>query len=1161
MPPSTERRFTLRAAIQETLSTGLGRMRREAQQTVAPLRQLLTGLNTTDRALRATARAANAMGNALDRAKGLPSTFNQTDDELRKAAAAARELDEALTAATRTRKFSALAPGQQRQVRQSIRQAQLAQTQLAAVSAIPEGQRLGTDELQDATESVLKLAGSAPKLKQVAQALLNQGRQATVAAKAWRQLSAGARIAVTALRSVITTSRAAIATMRSLVAIVGRAVRALFSFRSLIVVAIGVAALRGVVQYADGWLELQNRLKLVTASQQETNRAVQDVYQIAQNARQPLNVVADTYFRIARGSKVLARDQERLAGVTELVAKAVAISATTAESASAALFQFGQGLSADALRGQELNAVMEQTPRLAIAIADGMGVTVGQLRKLASEGKLTANTVIEAIESQADVLNAEFANTTSTIGQAITRLDNALGRLVGIFTLKSGLSSGLVGAINAVTDAMDNLVDRFEDRVGGIRVLVRDALNPNVPPEQRQAAQQDLGKLLDAAGDVVEAVFKNAARVVVSTVSSGIIALVRTLFPVISDFFRDQISELVSLIPGGEGLVAPSLPKQLRNSRASAKDLVQQLNAVNAELNKIEERSNTPQGTARTGGRSQQGTRDRNRIAELEAQRVQINAKLNQTRNQISLTLAEIPAEASKRQVELDKALVGIVESTAIALGDGQDEVRIALDKLQETIEEVVPTTDDATQQVVAGASRLQGAVADLFSDMVTSGRSALDELTTFAGEALEQITAVVENDLIPRRLEAYGKQVEAARVRLIQRQGRELAETPASARSLVQEVQQVELQRFDLDAQRSAAVERLNTAQEKLTDTERRLETQVKLGNLTRREARELSDQQRAAFAQQAEAALAEMDVLEQRFPQFQEVIQKTREQLQKVIEGASDDEAPTRGFYPGFMNALADIREEAANTYRLGQQFADTLTSNLTNGLLSAIEAGVRGTKSWGEAFQDWAVDTLIAIGKVLAQAALLYAVAIGLEAIAPGLASVLSLSVQAGAASGRNQGGVVGRNEGGAMGNGGVSRGGGGAGFVFGPRGPNRDSILTALTTGEVVWSRPAVDRAGGAQRVMAMHDLALRGGLSRTVLGFNSGGLVGSAATPAVSMPSGQAAATSGAGPDAAVLDLTDGRNRESLALRLMPVIIKTIADSPADRRKLQAILRD
>ncbi|MDK1677667.1 tape measure protein, partial [Acinetobacter baumannii] len=87
---------------------------------------------------------------------------------------------------------------------------------------------------------------------------------------------------------------------------------------------------------------------------------------------------------------------------------------------------FGQALASGTLRGEELNSVMEQTPALAKAIAKGMGITVGELRSVAAEGKITSQEIVKALKNVQDEVDALFAKTDITIGQSLTLLNNEI---------------------------------------------------------------------------------------------------------------------------------------------------------------------------------------------------------------------------------------------------------------------------------------------------------------------------------------------------------------------------------------------------------------------------------------------------------------------------------------------------------------------------------------------------------------------------------------------------------------------------------------------------------------------------------------------------------------------------------------------------------------
>lgn len=186
-----------------------------------------------------------------------------------------------------------------------------------------------------------------------------------------------------------------------------------------------------VINYADSWTELQNRLKLVTESSVELNKATQAVYDIAQKTYQSLGATAQVYQRFADNADRLGLSQQKVAELTETVSKAVAISGASATAAQAALTQFGQALASGQLRGEELNSVMEQTPALAKAIADGMGVSVGELRKKAQDGEMTIEKVIQALERATDSVDKKFATSVTTVSQGFTNLQSAMTKFIG----------------------------------------------------------------------------------------------------------------------------------------------------------------------------------------------------------------------------------------------------------------------------------------------------------------------------------------------------------------------------------------------------------------------------------------------------------------------------------------------------------------------------------------------------------------------------------------------------------------------------------------------------------------------------------------------------------------------------------------------------------
>lgn len=214
----------------------------------------------------------------------------------------------------------------------------------------------------------------------------------------------------------------------------------------------GLAAVAGIgklIAIGDEMTTLNGRLRLATNSAEEFNRAQGALFDLAQRSRSGLSDTVKLFTSIALATKDSAVGQETLIGVVETINQAVAISGSSADSARAALVQLGQGLSSGTLRGEELNSVLEQTPALAQAIATGMGITRGELRKYGEQGKITAEQVIIALQKQSAQVAADFAKLPITVGQALTQVNNSFLRFVGLVDGAAGATAGLARGISA----------------------------------------------------------------------------------------------------------------------------------------------------------------------------------------------------------------------------------------------------------------------------------------------------------------------------------------------------------------------------------------------------------------------------------------------------------------------------------------------------------------------------------------------------------------------------------------------------------------------------------------------------------------------------------------------------------------------------------------
>lgn len=213
---------------------------------------------------------------------------------------------------------------------------------------------------------------------------------------------------------------------------------------------------RALTRYADEWKNIDSILKLVTSDEQQRIGLQKQLFDISQRTRQEMYGTVDLYRKITVATEKLGTSEAERLKTAETINKAMLIGGGSRASNNAALVQLGQGLSADSLRGQELNSILEQSPRLAQVIADGMNLKVGDLRKYAEKnGGIKAKQAMDAILSQAGKINNEFKNVNLTIGQASTVFNNSFGSMISKVDKTLGISTNIAETILTITHFLD----------------------------------------------------------------------------------------------------------------------------------------------------------------------------------------------------------------------------------------------------------------------------------------------------------------------------------------------------------------------------------------------------------------------------------------------------------------------------------------------------------------------------------------------------------------------------------------------------------------------------------------------------------------------------------------------------------------------------------
>ncbi|HCQ8223220.1 TPA: tape measure protein [Klebsiella variicola] len=229
------------------------------------------------------------------------------------------------------------------------------------------------------------------------------------------------------------------------------------SMSSLSGVAVALAAalsVKQVSEYADAWATVNNKLANSLRPNEQLADVTERVFNITQQTRSSLDATASLYARLERATRQYGTSADDLAKLTTIINQGFVVSGATAQEAENAIIQLSQGLASGALRGEEFNSVNEQGNRLIVALADSMGVSIGEMRNMAAQGKLTTDVVVNGLLSQGAVIGKEFANTTTTISQALQVAGNNVTKFFGE---NSTVKTGVAIFNDAVVTASENI--------------------------------------------------------------------------------------------------------------------------------------------------------------------------------------------------------------------------------------------------------------------------------------------------------------------------------------------------------------------------------------------------------------------------------------------------------------------------------------------------------------------------------------------------------------------------------------------------------------------------------------------------------------------------------------------------------------------------------
>lgn len=217
------------------------------------------------------------------------------------------------------------------------------------------------------------------------------------------------------------------------------------AFRGLTTVITGALAAMSVgkvMQFADSWSEMRARVSNAKGEMESTDAIMRRLNEVATRTYSSLNQTAESWLRNSTALKELGYSTKQQLDLTETLNNAMVVSATRGERAQRVMDAWSKAMATGKLQGDNLNSIIEGSDRLAKALADSLGVTTGQLRQMATDGKITTE-VMYGVTSQLDQLREEADNMPATLADAAVAWEKAFQVIIGTTDTALGATQGL----------------------------------------------------------------------------------------------------------------------------------------------------------------------------------------------------------------------------------------------------------------------------------------------------------------------------------------------------------------------------------------------------------------------------------------------------------------------------------------------------------------------------------------------------------------------------------------------------------------------------------------------------------------------------------------------------------------------------------------------
>lgn len=314
--------------------------------------------------------------------------------------------------------------------------------------------------------------------------------------------------------------------------------------------ALGVGlGLRELAEAADAYTGLSARIQIATKEGGNFESAMAGVHQVALATNSSLQATGDLFTRIDAVGKEMGMTQQQALDLTKTVTQAIQIGGGSAQASEAAITQFIQAMQGGVLRGEEFNSIMENGYGLAEALAKGLGVTTGELRKMAENGELTSERVAKALQSQAAQVQSTYDQFPTTIGNALQRIQTSWQILIGTMDQANGASATVAEWLVVIADNM-GIVEALIDDLGNGFIWIGDQLK-KIDPSVWVSLKDAFSGAYDAIKDVV-VTLAELGKTVSDVLGTGLSAALSVLSSLTSEVTEagEQVSFLERVLQG-----------------------------------------------------------------------------------------------------------------------------------------------------------------------------------------------------------------------------------------------------------------------------------------------------------------------------------------------------------------------------------------------------------------------------------------------------------------------------------------------------------------------------------------------------------------------------------------------------------------------------------